>query len=291
MGVCTGRRRLWSTLTLLSAIALMAAAVYLFISVHDLVVSLTCVITLLAKLQEVGTSLGASAVDQLPSGFIDTMRLLVPYLDFAAIVPALISTLFLLAAAALGCGCKKGQRTFFCAKCLVLLSELVLAITLAFYVVVAAAALMADRPVLADQWAQFTAVCSDSLPELQAAINDATAAVAQLRSSGATPGQITTAQGDLDRAIAQKDDFVQMCGCLDQVPDQVLGLRGAGLAGLGTTLLAYVAVNGLCCAAGCCRRPASARVAPGDDDLEYIEGDAGAAKEVDEEYDEDLIAN
>ena len=204
MGVCKGRPKCWSFLTLMAACMLCAAAVYLFISVNDLVRSLDCVLGLMVSLSAFSTSMGASVVSQLPTNFLDTARQVVPYLDFVALVPALVSMLFLLAAGGLGC---IGTKRFCLAKCFVLLSNFVLLLTLGFYVVISIVALLADRPVFTNQWSQFTDVCSDSLPDMNLAIVQAQNAVNQLSAAGATPGQMSEAQSTLTQAQSQLTDF------------------------------------------------------------------------------------
>lgn len=264
LACCRGKRRLWAFFTLVAGLGLCAAAVYLFICMHELVITLTCTLTKVSVLSRTAETLGATVVGQLPVGFIEGARQAVPYLDFAAIMPALVSTLFLLLAAGLGCGCAREQRSFCCAKCFVLLSELALTLTLAFYVVVVAIALLADRPVLTDQWDAFTNVCSESLPRMQQATTDAQGALESVvAQSGASPGQRATAQATLDASRAQLSEFEALCECLERVPSAMLALRGPGLAGLLVTLLAYVAVSSLCCAAGCCRRQ-PVRIVPDD---------------------------
>merc|ERR1719217_1713952 len=109
MALCRGRRRAWATLTIVSALALCGAAVYLFISVHDVVVSANCVISRLSRLATATSSVGASAVQQLPVDFLDVMKKVMPYLDYAAILPAIISMLFMLLAGSLGCGLRLDQ--------------------------------------------------------------------------------------------------------------------------------------------------------------------------------------
>jgi len=127
----------------------------------------------------------------------------------------------------------------------VALAELALLVALTWYLGVTSAALMADRPVLTEQWAAFTAVCVEEKPLLQQAVSEAQQSVDTLAA-----------------AQAQMTDFDELCTALDDVPSQVLRLRGAGLASLVATLLALLAVNSLCCAAGCCCRVRAARVAP-----------------------------
>ena len=284
MGVCAGRRKTWAFLTLLSADLLLAAGVYLFISVHDLVQSLTCVLSIFSDLSSsaAAATIGSAAVSRLPTGFISTSREVVPYLDFAALLPAIFSMLLLLASGALGCGCIS-KKSFYCAKCLVLLSNVALFLTLCFYVVLSTVALLADRPLFTTQWDSFTEVCTDSLPELQLAQVQARNAVDNLIEAGATPGEVATARSSLASAVDQLADFQRMCTCLGEVPPRLLLLRGAGLAGLLTTLFAFVAVNGMCVAAGCCRKPRS-RVAP--DDASTAKAPAPTADE-DEDEDED----
>ena len=267
MGIlcCQGKRRTFAILTALSAFGLLGAAIYLFASIQKLVRSLSTVIRLLKSLSNVATSLGANTVDALPQVAVDAMHHIAPYLDFLSMGPALIAMVWLLLAALLGFGWKKGQRSFCCAKFFVLLSQLSLLLALGWYLLVVSAALLADRPVLSEQWAAFTRVCSDGLGGMQSALSDANAALTNYTdfSSGqaTTPGQIATARTQLTQAQRQLDDFNELCSALSAIPEQVLELRGSGAAGLVATLFAYVAVNGLCCAAGCCiRQPL--RVAP-----------------------------
>lgn len=192
------------------------------------------------------------------------MRQVAPYIDFLSMLPAIVSMLFLIPASLLGCGFKTRQRSFICAKFFVLLSLLPLVLTFAFYLVLTTLALLSDRPVLTDQWAAFTAVCSNSEEELQAAISSAQAAVAQLQSAGATPGAVKTAQNQLSGAEAQFYDFQKMCGCFDEVLPGLKLLQLPGLLGLLATLIALIAVNSLCVAAGCLCGSAVARVTPAD---------------------------
>ena len=218
MPVCRGHRKAWSCLTGLSAVALCASAVYLFISMNQLVVAINCVVTTLSRVAEAATDVGDSAVSQLPAAAISFMQNFAPYLDFASMGPALLSMVLLLIATALGFGCgrKSNPKSFICAKCVILLAQGALTITLGFYVALTAAALMADRPLLTDQWAAFTAVCDESLPSLQQAVDDATVAIASLADAGPTAGQLSTAQRQLVRLRAARDDFVTLCDCLDQ---------------------------------------------------------------------------
>ena len=280
-------------LTVISALALCGAAVYLFISVHDLVQSLNCIIRLLQRLSRAASSLGASAISRLPAELIDAMRQALPYLDFAAMGPALISMVFLIAAALFGFGFSGEPRSLCCAKCFVVLADIALTLTFGWYLALTAAAFLVDRPVLADQWASFSAVCSTSMPELQTAVDEGRASVDSM-AAYATPGQIATAQARLDTASAQLSDFVALCNCLSQVPPQVFQLRGPGLAGLLTTLLAYVAVNSFCCASGCCGRPGRPRVAPGGTEMGKKPpkpGEEDDYSDYDDDYDDDLVVN
>jgi len=250
---CHGRRRTLACLTALTAFGLLGASVYLFIEIQDLVAALSIVSVLLVRLDQ-------TLVAGLPTGALAVAQRLTPYLDFLSMGPAVISMVLLLGAAAAAVG-RQGQRSFCCAKLFVALAELALLVALTWYLGVTSAALMADRPVLTEQWAAFTAVCVEEKPLLQQAVSEAQQSVDTLGASG-TPGATASAQAALAAAQAQMTDFDELCTALDDVPSQVLRLRGAGLASLVATLLALLAVNSLCCAAGCCCRVRAARVAP-----------------------------
>ena len=284
--VTKGNRKLFAVLTALTAIGLLACAVYLYLSVRELTLTLTCAFNRLDKLREGTSSIASSALAQLPSGFINVMRQLVPYLDFLSMAPAVCSALFLLGASAFGYGFgapqSTGPQSLVCAKCFVWLSEVALLITLVFYAAVAILALFSDRPVITSQWDAATAVCADALPQLRVAVSDAQAALASLPAA-ATPGQRLTLQSAVDAARGQLGDFEALCECLGKVPAQVVLLQGAGLAGLAATLLALTSVTLLCCNAGCLRTPPGARVAPAPVD----EKEMGSPIDPDDE----LIAN
>lgn len=289
MACCKGHAKLWAVLTFVSALLLCGSAVYLFISMQELMVSINFVLLTIAGLQEAGSSLGASASSQLPDAFLEVMRQAAPYLDFASMGPAMIAMVFLMLAGGLGCSASPEQRSFCCAKLFVLLSDVALTLSLAWSLGVTIAALMADRPLLTDQWAGFTAVCTDSLPALQQAVDDAEDAADLLSGSGASFNERVQVLEALAGAQAQLDDFRALCTVLEQVPEQVMSLQGAGLCGLIATLLSFVSVNAFCCAAGCCMRRQQARVAPAPEDAQPP-AKGGGELELDD-YDADLVGN
>ena len=236
----------------------LGAAIYLFASIQKLVRSLSTVIRLLKSLSNVTRSSAPTRSANKPQVAVDTRCHIAPYLDSLSMGPALIAMVWLLLAALLGFGWKKGQRLFCCAKVFVLLSQFSLLLALGWYLLVVSAALLADRPVLSEQWAAFTRVCSDGLGGMQSALLDANAALTNYTdfSSGqaTTPGRLETARTQLTWRAAAARRFQRAVGAPSAIPEQVLELRGSGAAGLVATLFAYVAVNGLCCAAGCCIR-------------------------------------
>jgi len=266
-------RRKWAGLTLFACLLLLGAAIYLYIAIKPLVLRLTCVLDKMASLISVAGSVGSGVITQLPPDIISAMRAAVPYLDFASMGPAIIGMiLFLLSGA---CGCRS-SKTYCCSKLFIILADIFLVMVFAFYLAIGIAGLLYDKPVFTDQYKIVTDVCIQSLPTLQKALGDAEAAQAAAAANGASPGQLASAQSQLGAAQNQMADFTEMCSCLDELPSELGALTGAGLTGAAAVVLAYIFVNGLCCATGCCRQP---KVAPEEDEEEYYEEEEGHDKE------------
>jgi hypothetical protein len=265
-----GRLRTFAALTAVAGAVLLGAGVFLYIEIEDLHAALGRVSTYMDRLKEPRSSPGAVAVSRLPDRFLDLQRDMVPYLDYLSMAPSIFSAASLLATAGLGVGCgrsrKSGRPNVCCAKCFVVMSNIALACAFIWYLMLCSLALMADRPVLLDEWEDSTRVCIEDRPAIMQAVLDAGSG--SLMSVSASAGSSTSPVGSttLDVAQRQSEDFAALCAELERVPSRLTELRGAALAGLAATVLGLCCVNGLCAAAGCFRAPSaavvSARVAP-----------------------------
>ena len=274
-------RRKWAVLATLAAFMLCGSAIFLYISIAPLSKSLNCAISKLSALAASAGSAGATAASAIPAELLSPVKSIVPFFDFASMGPALISMVFLLSAVGFA-----SCNSFCCSKILILLCQPLLVATLAWNVAMVGAALFADRAVLRDQWAKITVVCTTNLPNLNAALATATSDLASSEAASASAAQLATAQGALIAAQSQVDDFSEMCTCLDTVLTDVKGLLGAGLLGLCAAILALVAVNGLCCATGCCRKPKN-KVAPASSPGKGSTKDLDDSEEGDEDDEDD----
>jgi len=231
----------------------------------------------LTALSSAGGTAGAAAANALPAEIISITTNVVPYFDFASMGPALLAMLFLLLSVSLDC-----CHASCCTKIFIFLCHPFLLGSLTWNIGMLGAGVLADRAVLLDQWAKITAVCTDNLPTLNAALATATTDYADAQTSGASAAQLAQAQAKLISGQTQFDDFTGLCTCLDQVPTDLKSLIGAGLLGMCASLAAIVAVNGLCCANGCCRKPKK-KVAPAADKESKTKDDLDESEEEEEE--------
>ena len=108
------RKRRWALLTAAAAFCLLASSIYLFISLQGLTVSLTAIASAAARLTSNAASAGRAALDGLSGSILSIVRLVAPWMDLAAIGPAILSVSLLLCVTCLGlgfcrCGCSCGM--------------------------------------------------------------------------------------------------------------------------------------------------------------------------------------
>lgn len=217
-----------------------------------------------------GGAAGKAAAAAIPSVVMSVVTQVVPYFDFASMVPAILSMILQLLAAGFAC-CS--DKTYFCSKLWVVVALPCLLLTLGWNGALLGAGVLSDRAVLLDQWNKVTGVCSTALPSLEAALADAAKQLADAEKQGAAAGSLATAKTELLVGQNQLKDFQELCVCLGDVPASLRALIGAGLLGVAAAFLSLICINGLCCSAGCCRRPRkNAQVANAPDD-EYKDGD------------------
>ena len=255
---------------MLAALGFIGVAIYTFLSVQPLTTLVKDMVPKAITLVNSAavSSLGGDIMSAVNVSVLEAVRNYVAYLDFAAMGPALISMMMLLISSLISCFSSDG---YCCSKVFIFFSDLILLLTFAYYVVIAGLGVLHDRPVLTDRWNDITDICLTSRPQLAAAVTEAQAAVDM--SSGFAPGTLGTLEATLGEATQALTFFDGLCADLVAVPGRLQQLTGPGLVGLGLTIIAYILVNGMCCATGCCGsanpagKPAKrTSVAPQDDD-------------------------
>ena len=206
------------------------------------------------KISSLSSSVGAgkAAVASIPKAIMEPVTQVVPYFDFAAMLPALLSMLFQSLATGLAC-CS--DRTYVCSKFWIAIALPFLLIALAWYGLLLAAGFLSDQPIVLDQLNKFTVACSTALPSLTKEVDSARTALADAEKRGATSSSIANAKAELLRGEVQLEDFAELCNCLNQVPTNLRALVMAGLLGVAAVGFALVCINGLCFSEGCCRKP------------------------------------
>ena len=283
-GCCVPRtRRRWILAMLASAVGMMIAAIYIGHEIQPLKKSLMTVMGNGEQLMTDAGSFGQLAVLSLwkarskwdgdswrPSEVLAPLRTSIPYIDFGASGPAVISSVALFFAA---CVARCSHHVFLFSKIFNGLAILCLGLYLLYGGGMIAAAMITEHNAFLVVWNGVRATCSASLPPLikseadaRAALSSATSAINANSLSRQVTERLLDTQATFNFASHQLETYSAICDSLDRMPEEFKALLAPGVVGTILAIFGLSCAWGLCKSSGCFKQPddgmESARVAP-----------------------------
>jgi len=194
-------------------------------------------------------------------------------MGIAVMVPGALCIVLLLLATL--CPLLPQHKGSYCwSKCCIMLANLFLLISLIFYIIFAAVALVLENapPVVQTQIASVTALCDTMPPTIMQLVADAQAVIALLKSAGQSTSAFDAVMNDLSTIIKLVDTG---CGHVNQLFVDVYAVFLPGLTCVVAIIFAMFVNNTLCCAEGCCKSPTK-----GDNSKAGVEMTGGPTQEV-----------
>ena len=243
-----------------------AASVWLFLRLSPLRDTLVCVVDGYTELRDFSTERNLTAAsevfDAIDSTTIDSVNEGLDNLKRGVSAPGFCTAGIMLLAALTSICCWPSLCCRLVSKVLVLLGNLLLLLSLVVFGALLGAAIVAGMAQAREFWDdEVGGVCRLMSLEISGQLNVTKASLQEATLNGVTSAQLAPYRSDVREAELQLEAFVDVCDCIDSTPESLRPLLGPGALGVASFFLGFVALNGLCCAMGCCRDPQAAAAA------------------------------
>jgi len=245
MACCScATRRCWRWWALIAIALLIGGSAWLYVAMEAGVTgTIVCITSAIQELQ----SSASSVLAGLPTEYIDTISAYSGYLGALIITPGIVSALVLgLSLVFFCCAAKEGASCSMCMfRFFIVLFDIVALVAFVVFLICGVIGTFVNHPTVTAQTSQFTSICTNELPTLQATLTNLTATKAQMEEAGQDTTDLSV---QLTEAQTAYDAFDTMCVCLLSLFDKVQELVAPGFVGAGLVLISFVVANIGCCA-------------------------------------------
>ena len=259
-GCSTHAIRPWASSALLSVALLGGSLAYLYYKMDGMQDVFIGLIDALLELQDSTVSAVRDFFADLPQSAVNQIernRSRAELLRVAALAPGASACAVLLLMAACSCSSRR-QGSYCCTKFLALCANLLLVISAAFYVIFAVFAVVV-RYAPEDLDRQIRDIRSTCVV-IPATVNQLFADNRQALATLAASGQnVTELLAEIDELSGLRATLDRACELLDGFFAEMEELFAPGIICCVAIVFAMLANNAVCCAAGCCGRPATRR--------------------------------
>ena len=259
--------RPWAFGEAVSVIILLACVLFLFTQMNSLTQNVIGLLDTVVELSQSTVSAVSALSKQLPTTIIDAIsaqKSALSLLPVAVIVPGLFCVIFMTMAALMGWS-KSRPGTYCCTKCMIMLGNLFLLLSIIFYCIFAGIAvvlLYAPEPI-PSLISQVTGLCDTVPAQINQLLADNMAVLDQLKLMGQAAADLATLESQLNDVQGISDVITKGCGHMNGLFDDAFSLFAPSVTCVVAILFSIYVNNTLCCAAGCCKaKPTDGKVSP-----------------------------